>query len=99
MAQNKEFESFNGPILMTTNCVIPLRKDNTYLDRLITTGMTGYPGDKHIADRPQGGSKDFSEISTWPKNASRLKKLRPEKLSAVLPTTKSWPWPIKWWMP
>ena len=61
-AQNKEFESFNGPILMTTNCVVPLRKDNTYLDRLITTGMAGYPGAKHIADRPQGGSKDFSEI-------------------------------------
>jgi len=61
-AQNKEFESFNGPILMTTNCVVPLRKDNTYLDRLITTGMAGYPGAKHIADRSQGGSKDFSEI-------------------------------------
>jgi hydroxylamine reductase len=61
-AQNKEFESFNGPILMTTNCVVPLRKDNTYLDRLFTTGMTGYPEAKHIADRPQGGSKDFSQI-------------------------------------
>jgi len=61
-AQNKEFESFNGPILMTTNCVVPLRKDNTYLDRLFTTGMTGYPGAKYIADRPQGGSKDFSQL-------------------------------------
>jgi hydroxylamine reductase len=61
-SQNKEFESFNGPILMTTNCVVPLRKDNTYLERLFTTGMTGYPGAKYIADRPRGGSKDFSQI-------------------------------------
>ena len=61
-SQNKEFESFNGPILMTSNCIVPLKKDNTYLSRLFTTGMTGYPGAKHIAERPQGGSKDFSEI-------------------------------------
>jgi hydroxylamine reductase len=60
--QNKEFESFNGPILMTSNCIVPLKKDSTYLNRLFTTGMTGYPGAKHIADRSQGGSKDFSEI-------------------------------------
>ncbi len=60
--QNKEFESFNGPILMTTNCIIPIKKDNTYQDRIFTTGMTGYPGVKHIPDRPEGGSKDFSEI-------------------------------------
>ncbi|MCJ7775374.1 MAG: hydroxylamine reductase, partial [Desulfobulbaceae bacterium] len=60
--QNKEFESFNGPILMTTNCIIPIRKDNTYQNRIFTTGMTGYPGVKHIPDRPEGGEKDFSEI-------------------------------------
>ncbi len=60
--QNKEFESFNGPILMTTNCIIPMKKNNTYQNRIFTTGMTGYPGVKHIQDRPEGGSKDFSEI-------------------------------------
>jgi len=69
-AQNKEFESFNGPILMTTNCVVPLRKDNTYLERLFTTGMTGYPGAKYIADRSQGGSKDFSQIIDMAKKCS-----------------------------
>ena len=37
--QNEEFESFNGPILMTTNCIVPLRKKNTYLNRLYTTGV------------------------------------------------------------
>jgi hydroxylamine reductase len=60
--QNREFESFNGPILMTTNCIIPIKKNNTYQDRIFTTGMTGYPGAKHISDRPEGGAKDFSEI-------------------------------------
>ena len=60
--QNKEFESFNGPILLTTNCLVPLKNDNTYLHRLFTTGMVGYPGATHIPDRPKGGSKDFSAI-------------------------------------
>jgi len=60
--QNSEFESFNGPILLTTNCLVPLRKQNTYLERLYTTGIVSYPGAKHIADRPAGGSKDFSAL-------------------------------------
>ncbi|HRX49467.1 MAG TPA: hydroxylamine reductase, partial [Spirochaetota bacterium] len=58
--QNEEFESFNGPILMTTNCIIPVK--DSYKERIFTTGMTGYPGVKHIADRAEGGKKDFSEI-------------------------------------
>jgi len=60
--QNKEFESFNGPIIMTTNCIIPIKKNNTYQDRIFTTGMTGYPGVVHIPDRPEGGAKDFSKV-------------------------------------
>ena len=60
--QNKEFESFNGPILMTTNCIIPIKKNNTYQSRIFTTGMTGYPEVKHIPDRAKGGSKDFGQI-------------------------------------
>lgn len=59
--QKEEFESFNGPILMTTNCIVPLTKKNTYLDRLYTTGAAGYPGAKHI-DGDVGEEKDFSEI-------------------------------------
>ena len=58
----KEFQSFNGPILMTTNCIVPLRKEQTYLDRFYTTGMTGYPGAVHIPDREPGKQKDFSGI-------------------------------------
>ena len=60
--QNDEFESFNGPILLTTNCLTPLKKSNTYLGRLFTTGVAGTPGARHIADRPEGGSKDFSPL-------------------------------------
>jgi len=60
--QTKEFETFNGPILLTTNCLVPLKKDSTYLNRLFTTGMAGYTGAKHIPDRSENGSKDFSEI-------------------------------------
>jgi len=60
--QTKEFESFNGPVLLTTNCLVPLKKDNTYLDRLFTTNSVGYVGAKHIPERPAGGAKDFSEI-------------------------------------
>ena len=58
--QAEEFGSFNGPILMTTNCIIPVK--DSYKDRIFTTGMAGYPGVRHIADRKNGGVKDFSEI-------------------------------------
>jgi hydroxylamine reductase len=60
--QNQEFESFNGPIILTTNCLVPLRKSSTYLERLFTTGVASYPGARHIADRPTGGAKDFSAV-------------------------------------
>ncbi len=60
--QNNEFESFNGPILLTTNCLVPLKKKNTYLDRLFTTGVVGYEGAIHIADRPADGNKDFGDL-------------------------------------
>ncbi len=58
--QNEDFESFNGPILLTTNCLIPVK--DTYKDRLFTTGVVGWPGAAHIADRPLGGHKDFSAV-------------------------------------
>jgi hydroxylamine reductase len=58
--QGEEFTSFNGPILMTTNCITPVK--DAYKDRIFTTGAAGYPGVKHIADRPDGGAKDFSGI-------------------------------------
>ncbi len=60
--QTDEFESFNGPILLTTNCLVPLKKSNTYLDRLFTTGMVGIAGAKHIPERVSGSTKDFFAI-------------------------------------
>ncbi len=68
--QNKEFESFNGPILLTTNCLVPLKKENTYLDRLFTTGVVSYAGATHIAERAAGGAKDFSAIIETAKKCS-----------------------------
>ncbi len=58
--QDKEFTTFNGPILMTTNCITPVKAE--YKDRIYTTGMAGWPEVKHVADRPEGGSKDFSAL-------------------------------------
>ena len=59
--QREEFESFNGPILMTTNCIVPPTDKQTYKDRMFTTGAAGYAGCKHIAGEA-GSKKDFSEI-------------------------------------
>ncbi len=60
--QNEDFETFNGAILMTTNCIIPIKKKNTYQDRIFTTGVVGYPGLTHVADREDGKAKDFSPV-------------------------------------
>lgn len=57
--QKEEFESFNGPILMTTNCIVPPK--DSYKDRLYTTGAAGYPGCTHIPGEV-GEQKDFSVI-------------------------------------
>ena len=57
--QKEEFESFNGPILMTTNCIVPPK--DSYKDRMFTTGAAGYAGCKHI-EGEAGSKKDFSEI-------------------------------------
>ena len=57
--QKEEFESFNGPILMTTNCIVPPK--DSYKDRIYTTGSAGFPGCKHIPGEA-GSTKDFTEI-------------------------------------
>lgn len=57
--QNKEFASFNGPILMTTNCITPVQ--DSYIGRIFTTGAVGYEGCIHIT-ADENGHKDFSQI-------------------------------------
>ena len=58
--QTQDFETFNGPVLFTTNCIVPPKSTSTYSDRIYTTGASGYPGFVHISDRKDGKPKDFS---------------------------------------
>lgn len=77
--QKTEFESFNGPILMTTNCLVPPK--DVYKDRVYTTSMVGYPGLKHIPDRPKDGEKDFSELIDHAKKCQSPKEIEKGKLT------------------
>jgi len=78
--QNEEFESFNGPILLTTNCLIPVKNENTYLDRLFTTGVVSYPGARSIPARPKNGKKDFSGIIEMAKKCATPKEIEKGKI-------------------
>lgn len=60
--QKEDFEAFNGPILFTTNCIVPPSRNASYLGKIFTTGVAGLDGAKHIAERKPGQQKDFSEI-------------------------------------
>ncbi len=66
--QKEEFEKFNGPILMTTNCIVPPK--DSYKDRMYTTGVAGFEGVSHIDDRPEDGSKDFTLLIEAAKEAN-----------------------------
>jgi hydroxylamine reductase len=75
--QKEEFEAFNGPILMTTNCIVPVK--DSYKDRIFTTGAVGWPGVKHIEADADGG-KDFSEIIAMAKTSQAPKELETGKI-------------------
>lgn len=60
--QKEEFESFNGPILFTSNCIVPPRPDANYKDRIYITGACGLEGATYIPESKDGGQKDFSAI-------------------------------------
>ena len=77
--QGKEFESFNGPILMTTNCITPVKE--SYADRIFTTGTAGYPGARHIPDREDGNPKDFSGIIEMAKKSPPPTEIETGKIS------------------
>lgn len=72
--QLQDFEAFNGPILFTTNCLVPPRSESSYTGRIFTTGAVGYPGCKHIVSNNYG-LKDFSEIIEMAKSCSPPKVL------------------------
>ena len=73
--QREEFESFNGPILFTTNCIVPPLEGASYKDRVYTTNSTGFPGWKHIPSREDGRKKDFSEIIAHAKRCDAPKEI------------------------
>lgn len=73
--QREEFESFNGPILFTTNCIVPPLEGASYKDRVYTTNSTGFPGWKHIPSREDGKTKDFSEIIAHAKRCAAPKEI------------------------
>jgi len=76
--QDKEFDSFNGPILMTTNCITPVK--DSYKNRIFTAGVAGYPGVKHIPDREKGSEKNFSEIISLAKTCPAPKEIETGKI-------------------
>jgi hydroxylamine reductase len=71
--QKEEFEKFNGPILLTTNCLVPPR--DSYKDRVYTTGIVGFEGLKYIPDRKNNNPKDFTEIIQHAKKCSPPEKI------------------------
>ncbi len=75
--QQEEFERFNGPILMTTNCIVPPR--DSYKDRLYTTGAAGYPGCTHIPGEI-GQTKDFSALIAHAKTCAAPQELEQGEL-------------------
>lgn len=75
--QKEEFESFHGPILMTTNCIVPPK--DSYKDRLYTTGAAGYPGCKHISGEI-GEEKDFSTIIEQAKHCAAPEEIERGKI-------------------
>lgn len=70
--QKEEFDSFNGPVLMTTNCIVPPKA--SYKDRMWTTGAAGYPGCRHI-DADSEGKKDFSALIAQAKSCPPPKEI------------------------
>ena len=71
--QQKDFADFGGAILMTTNCIVPVM--DAYRDRIFTTGVAGYPGAPHVADRRDGKPKDFSAVIARAKDCPPPKQL------------------------
>ena len=70
--QKEEFEAFNGPVLLTTNCLVPPK--DSYKDRVFTTGAVGFPGCPHIEAKADG-TKDFSAIIEMAKKCQAPKEL------------------------
>ncbi len=76
--QPEEFEKFNGPIILTSNCLVPPKE--SYRHRVFTTGVVGFAGCEHIPDREPGKKKDFSKIIALAKTCKPPEKLEEGKI-------------------
>ena len=79
--QLEEFETFNGPILFTTNCLVPPRPKTTYNHRVYTTGATGMPEWKRVENKLPNGDKDFSEIIALAQTCQPPKEIETGKIT------------------
>lgn len=77
--QKEEFESFNGPIVFTTNCIVLPSKNASYAHRVFTTNSTGFPGWKHI-EADANGHKDFSEVIAMAKTCEAPQQIETGKI-------------------
>lgn len=77
--QVKEFETFNGPVIFTTNCLVPPRPNSTYNDRIFTINATGYPGWKKL-EADKNGVFDFSEVIEMAKKCEAPKEIETGKI-------------------
>jgi len=77
--QTEEFEKFNGPVLMTTNCLVPPKE--SYKERVYTTGTAGFPQVKHVNGREEGKQKDFSKLIEHAKSCKIPEELEKGKIT------------------
>ena len=96
--QREEFTAFNGPILFTTNCIVPPLSNATYKDRVYTTNSTAIPVGSTLWPTPTD-TRTFLKSSKWPSPAKRRAPLSRVASSVASVTTKSLPSPTKWWRP
>lgn len=79
--QKEDFESFNGPILFTTNCIVPPSKNATYRERIFTTGAAGLSGATHIPERKSGEQKNFFPIIAMAKECQPPREIENGKIT------------------
>lgn len=78
--QKEEFEAFHGPVIFTSNCIVPPRATASYKNRVYTTGSCGLPGARHITQDPVSGIKDFSQLINHAKTCSPPEKIEEGKI-------------------
>ena len=94
-SQVTDFETFNGVVLFTTNCIVPPRKEATYTGRVYTTGASGFPGFKHIADAENGKAKDFSELIQHARSFAAPTEIETGEIVGGFAHAQVFAWPVR----